>query len=115
MIFVIILCIFHSRRYKRHHPKFPSDSDLTYDAFIISHDDDKHILINLLSELNSNYNIVTPHDYLLGIQEFENLFKHMSSSKRIIIILSENFFSSSNETVDLKSCLDEALANYSKR
>ena len=115
VVIVISSCIYCIRKHQRHHPKFPSDSDLIYDAFIISHDKDKDILINLLSELNRDYNIVTPHDYLLGIQEFENLFKHMSSSKRIIIILSENFFSSSNETVDLKSCLDEALANYSKR
>ena len=115
VMFVIILCIFHSRRYQKHHPTFPSDSDLTYDAFIISHDNDKDILINLLTELQDNYNIVTPHDYLLGIQEFENLYKHINISKRIIIVLSEDFFSSFNETVDLKSCLNEALTNYSKR
>ena len=114
-VIFVSLCVYRKRKHQRHHPTFPSDSDLTYDAFIISHDKDKDILINLLTELNSNYNIVTPHDYLLGIQEFENLLKHISCSKRIIIILSENFFSSSNETLDLKSCLDEALANYSKR
>ena len=59
MIFVIVSCIFYSRRYQKHHPTFPLDSDLTYDAFIISHDKDEDILINLVTELHNNYNIVT--------------------------------------------------------
>ena len=115
VLIIIVSSVLYSRRYQKHHPKFPPDSDLIYDAFIISHDNDKDILINILTELHKNYNIVTPHDYLLGIQEFENLFKHISTSKRIIMILSEDFFTSTNETVDLKSCLTEALTHYSKR